>query len=63
MHITSVTSYIPGVDGAKNSLDGGCEFFHNQLVHTKDITGIYLMVSILFGDKEFQNNNPCHTIT
>ena len=59
----SVTPYIPVADGAKTSLAGACEFFCNQLIHTKDITGIYIMVSILFGDKEFQNNNPCLTIT
>ena len=30
MYIVSVTPYIPGVDGAKNSLVGACELFHNQ---------------------------------
>ena len=63
MYIMSVTPYIPGVDGAKNFFAGACEFFHNQLIHIKDKTGIYKMVSILFKDKEFQNNNPCLTIT
>ena len=61
MYITSVTPYIPGVDGAKNSLAGACKFFCNQLIHTKDKTGIYIVVSILFEDKEFQSNNPCLT--
>ena len=27
--ITGVTSYIPGADGAKNSLVGACELFRN----------------------------------
>ena len=48
MHIQSVTTYIPGADGAKNSLAGACEFFHNLLINTKDKTGIYVVVSILF---------------
>ena len=46
MYIMSVTPYIPRVDGAKNSLAGACEFFCNKLIHTKDKTGIYIMVSI-----------------
>ena len=29
MYITSVTPYIPGADGVKNSLVGACELFHN----------------------------------
>ena len=59
----SVTPYIPGADGAKNSLAGACEFFCNYQILTKNKTGIYIMVSILFKNKEFQSNNPCLTIT
>ena len=29
VYIVDVTPYIPGVDGAKNSLVGACELFHN----------------------------------
>ena len=43
MYIVSVTPYIPGVDGAKNSLVGASELFHNEQILTKNITG---MVSI-----------------
>ena len=59
----SITPYVPGVDGAKNSLAGASEFFHNQLIHTEEKTGIYIVISILFKDKEFQSNNPYLTIT
>ena len=30
VYLTGVTPYIPGVDGAKNSLVGACELFHNR---------------------------------
>ena len=46
MYVASVTPYIPGADGAKNSLVGACELFCNLQVLTKNITGIYIMVSI-----------------
>ena len=48
IHIQSVTPYIPRTDGAKEFLAGACEFFCNLLIHTKDKTGIYVMVGILF---------------
>ena len=29
IYMAGVTPYIPGADGAKNSLVGACELFHN----------------------------------
>ena len=46
MYLTSVTPYIPGADGVKNSLVGACELFHNEQILTNNMTGIYIMVSI-----------------
>ena len=45
MYIVSVTPYIPGADGAKNSLVGACELFCNQQILTKNMTGICIMVN------------------
>ena len=46
MYIASVTPYIPGMDGAKNSLVGACELLCNEQILTKNITGICIMASI-----------------
>ena len=41
IYIASVTPYIPGVDGAKNSLVGACELFHNQQILTNYDWNLY----------------------
>ena len=41
MHIVSVTPYILGVDGVKNSLVGACELFCNQQILTNYDWNLY----------------------
>ena len=45
MYIVSVTPYILGADGVKNSLVGACEFFAIN-IFSPIMAGIYIMVSI-----------------
>ena len=45
IYIASGTPYIPGADGAKNSLVGACELFTNDRF-SPIMTGICIMVSI-----------------
>ena len=41
INILSVTPYIMGADGAKNSLVGACELFHNQQILTNYDWNLY----------------------